>query len=265
MAAPSVEAAASEAPKIGCLAASATSAHDSTDGASAVPAYSVGSLACTCGPVCHARWAPFAAATPPPPATTVFLRGAGANGRCRHVVADIALGGCCSASSSEHTQWRSLSRDEKGRRLIQAAQGGETEELRALLAAGADVGSMDGDRRTALQWAVWEGHEEAVTYLLESGAEVNARNVRHNTPLHSAASVGHAAVVRLLMRASADANIRNLSGYTPLHWAAQEGHLQGATVLLEFGANMEARDDEGNTPRQLSRKSNHQQLVQLLT
>ncbi|XP_049769981.1 poly [ADP-ribose] polymerase tankyrase-like [Schistocerca cancellata] len=177
-------------------------------------------------------------------------------------------------TSSRHTlppddaavsRLRSLSRDEKGRRLIQTAQGGETEELRALLAAGADVGSIDDDRRTALQWAAWEGHEEAVTYLLESGADVNARNIRHNTPLHSAASAGHAPVVRLLMRASADANIRNLSGYTPLHWAAQEGHLQAATVLLEFGANMEARDDEGNTPRQLARKNNHQQLVQLLT
>ncbi|XP_049843356.1 uncharacterized protein LOC126295129 [Schistocerca gregaria] len=177
-------------------------------------------------------------------------------------------------TSSQHTpppdgaavsRLRSLSRDEKGSRLIQAAEGGEMEELRALLAAGADVESMDGDRRTALQRAAFKGRVEAVRCLLESGAEVNTRNIRHNTPLHSAASAGHAAVVQVLMTASADANIRNLWGYTPLHWAAQEGHLQAATVLLEFGANVKARDDEGNTPRQLARKNNHQQLVQLLT
>ncbi|XP_047100977.1 poly [ADP-ribose] polymerase tankyrase-1-like [Schistocerca piceifrons] len=177
-------------------------------------------------------------------------------------------------TSSQHTpppddaavsRLRSLSSDEKGRRLIQAAHGGVMEELRALLAAGADVRAMDGDRSTALHWAAWEGHVEAVTCLLENGAEVNARNIRHNTPLHSPANDGLAAVVRLLLRSSADANARNAWGLTPLHCAAREGRLEVATELLEFGANKEARDDEGNTPRQLARKNNHQQLVQLLT
>ncbi|XP_049944757.1 serine/threonine-protein phosphatase 6 regulatory ankyrin repeat subunit C-like isoform X2 [Schistocerca serialis cubense] len=160
---------------------------------------------------------------------------------------------------------RNLSREEKGRRLIEAAQEGKIKELRALLAVGTDVGAMDGDRRTALHWAAWEGHLEAARCLLEGGAEVAARNVRQNTPLHSAATAGHTAVVRLLVRSSADANAKNLWGWTPLHWAAYKGHLQVATVLLEFGANTEARDDEGNTPRQHARKNNHQRLVQLLT
>ncbi|XP_047100837.1 ankyrin repeat domain-containing protein 39-like [Schistocerca piceifrons] len=116
-------------------------------------------------------------------------------------------------TSAQHTpppddaavsRFRSLSDAERGRRLIEAAMEGEVEEVRALLAAGADVGARD-----------WAGR----------------------TALHCAARSGHAAVVRLLLSAASDPNARDQWGQTPLHLAAYNGHTEAAAALLQAGAD----------------------------
>ncbi|XP_049796805.1 protein roadkill-like isoform X3 [Schistocerca nitens] len=160
---------------------------------------------------------------------------------------------------------RSLPPEEKGRKLIESARVGAVQELRALVAAGADLNAWDEEKRTALQWAGMGGHVEAVRSLLEGGAEVGIRNIRQNTPLHAVADTGHAAVIRLLTSYSADANARGNLGRTPLHWAAYCGHIEAAVALLEAGANKWARDDSGAIPRHLARENGHQQIVDLLT
>ncbi|XP_049843145.1 ankyrin-3-like isoform X2 [Schistocerca gregaria] len=160
---------------------------------------------------------------------------------------------------------RTLSRKERGSRLIQAAKQGAVGEMQALLAAGADVGATGSERMAALHWAAVEGRVEAVRCLLEGGAEVDARSDDQNTPLHTAARYGHAAVVRLLVAASADLNARNEDGRTPLHRAVLYGHPEVVAVLLQAGADKGARDDSGANPRHLARQNNNQQLVQLLT
>ncbi|XP_046984185.1 speckle-type POZ protein-like isoform X2 [Schistocerca americana] len=132
---------------------------------------------------------------------------------------------------------RTLSRKERGSRLIQAAKQGAVGEMQALLAAGADVGARGSEGTTALHWAAVEGRVEAVRCLLEGGAEVDARSNSQNTPLHTATRYGHAAVVRLLVAASADLNARNEDGQTPLHRAAAYGHPEVVAVLLEAGAD----------------------------
>ncbi|XP_047100853.1 protein VAPYRIN-like [Schistocerca piceifrons] len=160
---------------------------------------------------------------------------------------------------------RTLSRKERGSRLIQAAKQGAVGEMQALLATGADVGARDSEGMAALHWAAVEGRVEAVRCLLEGGAEVDARSNDQNTPLHTATRYGHAAVVRLLVAASADLNARNEDGQTPLHRAAAYGHPEVVAVLLEAGADKGARDDSGATPRHIARQKNNQQLVEMLT
>ncbi|XP_049796769.1 ankyrin-3-like [Schistocerca nitens] len=190
-----------------------------------------------------------------------------------------------------------LSAEEKSRRLIQAAEEGAVEELTALLAVGADVGSRGGEGETCLHRAARRGQVEAVRCLLENGAEVDSRNSRQSTPLQSAAESGHAAVVRLLLSSAADPNARNQyektplhyaaqhghtdvvrllltsspyhnarnqNGWTPLHLAAYSGHTAAAIVLLEAGADRGARDNSGNTPLDIARQHNRQQLIDLL-
>ncbi|XP_047101816.1 speckle-type POZ protein-like [Schistocerca piceifrons] len=127
---------------------------------------------------------------------------------------------------------RSLSDEERGRRLMRAAEEGAVKEVRALLAAGADVGARDGGGWTAL---------------------------------HCAALRGHAAVVRLLLSAASDPNARTQGGLTPLHWAAYNGNTEAAAALLQAGADRGVRADDGDTALDLARQRNRQQLVKMLT
>ncbi|XP_049946541.1 protein roadkill-like isoform X2 [Schistocerca serialis cubense] len=127
---------------------------------------------------------------------------------------------------------RNLSDEERGRRLREAAKEGAVEEVRALLAAGADVGARGGAGGTALHWAAWRGH---------------------------------AAVVRLLLSAASDPNARNQGGLTPLHLAARWGHAEAAAALLQAGADRGVRTNSGNTPLDIARRYNHQEIVRMLT
>ncbi|XP_049832752.1 ankyrin-1-like, partial [Schistocerca gregaria] len=147
---------------------------------------------------------------------------------------------------------RNLSSEEKGTRLIYAAEEGAVEDLQALLEAGANVGARDEIGETALHWAAQWGHTDSVKCLLEAGAEVDARSDGQSTPLHLAAERGHTAVVRLLLAASADPNARTPYGRTPLHSAAEQGHTAVVRLLLAFSANHSATDHEGWTPLHLA-------------
>ncbi|XP_046984003.1 poly [ADP-ribose] polymerase tankyrase-1-like [Schistocerca americana] len=160
-----------------------------------------------------------------------------------------------------------LSQQGKNRRLIQAAEQGAVEELRALLAAGADVGVRDRGEHgmTALHWAAEGEHMEAVRCLLDAGAEVNDRDSNQNTPLHLAAYNGDVALVRILLESSADPNARDKWGRTPLHDAVWRGHMEAATVLLDGGADVDVMDDDGFTPLDKARQKNNQQLIDLLS
>ncbi|XP_049945370.1 receptor-interacting serine/threonine-protein kinase 4-like isoform X2 [Schistocerca serialis cubense] len=159
---------------------------------------------------------------------------------------------------------RTLSGEEKGRRLIQAAILGSMEELQALLAAGANVGARDMNEWTPLHWAAGRGYEEMVRRLLVAGADVRARDKFQQTPLHLAAWGGRPAVVRLLSASSADPNARDVDGWTPLHSAAFNDETEAATALLEAGADRGAIDNNGRTPLDIARQYNQQQVIDVL-
>ncbi|XP_049770021.1 uncharacterized abhydrolase domain-containing protein DDB_G0269086-like isoform X2 [Schistocerca cancellata] len=150
------------------------------------------------------------------------------------------------------TEYRRLPGKECGRRLIEAAKEGAVEELRALLAAGANVEARDEDMWTALHWAAVRGHENVVRCLVEGGADVESRDSRRNTPMHWAAYRGHAAVVRLLAASSGDPDAKDKYRLTPLHYAARQGHAEVAAVLLDVGVDRGPWDDYGHLPPDLA-------------
>ncbi|XP_049789748.1 ankyrin repeat domain-containing protein 65-like [Schistocerca nitens] len=160
---------------------------------------------------------------------------------------------------------RSLSEEERARRLRQAATDGAVEELRALLAAGVDVGAGDEKLLTALHCAARKGRVRAVRCLLDGGARVDTRSKLQSTPLHLAAWKGHAAVVRVLLASSADPNARNRFGMTPLDRAARHGHAEAAAALLDAGADRSARDSGGESPLDRARQNDHHELIEMLT
>ena len=66
--------------------------------------------------------------------------------------------------------------------LIEASEGGDLDEVRALLDAGADRDAVDEDLRSAAHWAAEKGHLEIVQLLRARGANLDGRDGMGHTP-----------------------------------------------------------------------------------
>ena len=94
---------------------------------------------------------------------------------------------------------------------------------------------------------MWNGEAEEVRQLLAAGADIEERaGPEAFTPLHVAAMLGHEGVVRLLLSKGADMSSVDNLGATPLHLSA---HFEAAALLLvEHGADVSAKTNQGRTP-----------------
>ena len=82
-----------------------------------------------------------------------------------------------------------------GADLCSAAEAGDVEKVRLMLAAGINPNSADADGRTPLYGAVFQGHAEVVKLLLAApGIDVNKASDSGRTPLYGAAYAGQAEV-----------------------------------------------------------------------
>lgn len=141
--------------------------------------------------------------------------------------------------------------------LVNATAAGDTEVVRQLLAAGADVEqrlpvlNSFNDKHTALLVASRDGHLEIVRLLLTAGADVNAVEPTFGAvPLHKAVYNGHEQITEELAAAPGiNLNYQGYTnGYTPLHDALWHGYVTCAEVLLRAGADTHILGHDGKTP-----------------
>lgn len=88
--------------------------------------------------------------------------------------------------------------DELNPEVIECARYGEDEDLRALLAYGADVNFCDESGNTALHKAAANGHVKCLEILKEFNANYTA-NKQGNYPIHWAAQNGQVEALRFLL------------------------------------------------------------------
>jgi ankyrin len=115
-------------------------------------------------------------------------------------------------------------------------------QLRALIAAAADVNAPQPDGTTALHWAAYHGDTRAAAALLGAKANPSVRTDTGVTPLSMACEAGNAEIVRLLLEGGADVNQTLDHGETPLMMAARTGSVPVIRVLMGHGANINARE-----------------------
>ncbi|KAL0985519.1 hypothetical protein UPYG_G00157930 [Umbra pygmaea] len=159
-------------------------------------------------------------------------------------------------------------RDAEGRPLLYLLVLECLLDMAALLMekGGVPLESRDGEGRTALHVASWQGSVEAVGLLLSHGADPNAQDAEGRTPLHSVAWKGHVEPGRLLLEArgvSVDLACHQ-QGATALSIAAQEGHTNIVAMLLEKGADPDHGDKYGRSPVKVAGKRGHFTIVRLL-
>lgn len=124
----------------------------------------------------------------------------------------------------------------------EAALYGRVECLRVLLAAGARVAPLRGDREQAMHFAATP---EICDILLQHGASTEVLSAAKETPLHLAVRRKNIPVVAWLLQHGARAQAVDMWGRQPLHYARSASMVE---VLLKSGIPPEPRESEGLTP-----------------
>lgn len=144
------------------------------------------------------------------------------------------------------------------------ADAGQAEAIKAVLAAGADVDSLDDAARTPLVRAIAELRLATIEVLLAAQADANFRTKDGLTLLHNIVgqrSKSAVSVVEMLLRAGADPNACTANGATPLMLVAT---VDAAELLLSAGADANAATPQGVTPLLQAVQRQDIALVQLL-
>lgn len=113
---------------------------------------------------------------------------------------------------------------------------------------------------TALQEALYTGHNECALYLLKHGANVNYKKgngfLGLASPLRICAEKNSSYLMKALIRHGADVNLKDDVGWTALHSAARYGNQRSIEILIEAGADVNATVRDGKTPLDESRREN---------
>jgi ankyrin repeat protein len=151
--------------------------------------------------------------------------------------------------------------------LHQAAEDGDSAEVKRLIAQGADVNASDQehkDKVTPLCVAAGEGYAEIVKILLERGANVDANDSHGYTPLFYAIWSEDEQTVRNLISADANVNVEPKDDVSPLYYAVWQDHVGIVRVLLDAGAKARPEDFRGWSPFQFALEQGNPAIVTLL-
>ncbi|XP_065170782.1 GA-binding protein subunit beta-1 isoform X2 [Atheta coriaria] len=147
--------------------------------------------------------------------------------------------------------------------LLQAAQDGEVEEIRRLLAKGAPF-TADWLGTSPLHLAAQNNHLEICEIFLRAGMFKDTRTKVERTPLHMAAYEGHLEIVECLLRHGADGDAKDMLQMTPLHWAAQNGHAEIAAALIRSGASVNVTNKFDLTPMEIAVQIDRSDIVEII-
>ncbi|HEY1912375.1 MAG TPA: ankyrin repeat domain-containing protein [Vicinamibacterales bacterium] len=151
--------------------------------------------------------------------------------------------------------------------IVEAAQSGNRDALRAALKDGGDVNAAQGDGMTPLHWAAVRNDVEMADLLMYAGANVKATTrIGGYTPLLVAAKTGNAKVIETLIKHGADPDRTTANGTTALMLAAGAGDAEAVRVLTYYSTNVNARESvKGETALDFAAASGRTEAIRILT
>jgi ankyrin repeat protein len=133
--------------------------------------------------------------------------------------------------------------------FFEAVVKGNIEQVKSLIAKGANVNAKDDRGQTSLHLAVRNFYEEIVEFLISEGADVNASQTDASwTPLLDAASTGQTEVIKLLLQHGAKVDVGDKFGYTPLYYAMWSEEKDAIKALISSGADVNVLPSENDDP-----------------
>ena len=148
--------------------------------------------------------------------------------------------------------------------LAQAVQLDNRELVKILLDAGADVNEKNRAGMTALMYVGDDTSVETVGDLIAAGAKVDIKDDEGKNALHHAASDASSEALQALIDAGASLDAGDESGRTALMIAAQEGNEDNVVALVKAGATVNLRDEEKKTALGLAKENDNGEAVDIL-
>ncbi len=149
--------------------------------------------------------------------------------------------------------------------LFLASIDGFVEIVRLLLEHGAQVDTLTKDGWTALMIACHQGHLEVAQALLDAHAHIHMKGADEGTALVAACPNGHIKIVQLLLAHGADVNVVIKDNkLTPLLLAVQGGYIELVELLIAHGADIHAKTADGNTALTIAEKRADSAMVNLI-
>ena len=162
-------------------------------------------------------------------------------------------------------------RDENGRTPLHVAgHFGQYDAARALLAGKADVNALDKQRYDLITIAAVRDDAKMIRVALEGGGNPKAiTSPYEGTALIAAAHLGHVDVVKTLIEAKAPLDHVNNLGWTALLEAIILGdggvnHTEVVRLLVAAGAKISLADRGGVTPLEHAKRRGYAQIVAIL-
>jgi beta-lactamase regulating signal transducer with metallopeptidase domain len=158
------------------------------------------------------------------------------------------------------------------RALYEAAQEGDFEGVKEMVAAGANPSATIHGDGNPLIGAARSGRSEITKFLIDQGADPNGVVEGDGSPLIAAAAFGRLDQVQMLIDRGADVNLAVAGDENPLMNAAEHGDLRIVQLLVEKGADIHTKiysekyqgGGEWRTAISQARKNGHLDVVRYL-
>ena len=152
-----------------------------------------------------------------------------------------------------------------GQQLFQAIKDEDIEQVKKLVAQGADINAADQHQyRTPLMAAAQSGNCDLTLAILELGAEINTR-LSDGSALSIAAKGFNDNIAGLLLEHGAAINVLDHFGETPLVNALERSKIDLAMTLLKRGADFNINNLEGDSPLIIALNEGFTEIVEFIT
>ena len=187
---------------------------------------------------------------------------------------EFILEGSCTPSEVHHIQTlfpdRTNTLDERGfsvlHKVVLQLQSGDVAQH--IQTHRSQIDDTDSDGYNALMWAARRDDSESLKVLVQAGADVNISDNRGLSALHYAAKASGEEIFRTLLNAGADPRRVDNFGFSVLHYVAQSKPIIGAVKvsdLIKAGADPNERSKSGGgTPLQRAAYTNHTAVAEAL-
>ncbi|KAL3873336.1 hypothetical protein ACJMK2_036468 [Sinanodonta woodiana] len=133
--------------------------------------------------------------------------------------------------------------------VILACEKGNSEQLKKLLDAGADVTVKDEEGKTALHYCADNLETQCAEMLLDANITLlNIQDEQMYTPMHMAVLAGNENFLKLLIERGADIHCLDENYHTLVHLATASGHPKILEILIQHEADLSSADNYNAYP-----------------